>query len=582
MDASEITRRIRERTIYANYLAQKNRIDGGCGSSIRLSNNGGSSFESSLIPSLKEGELFTTPEQRDAILAASACEPTIVNTRDAIYMVGQFQIDPITFFAAQDEFSIDLYKNDTSANWSTFLVKFNLEGLPLWSTRINAVMTDNSSNAGTDKPIVHVSSNSTIYVAGTAWFGGASNYAMYFYNSGSSTPDLTISTDRDLTYWFAEYNSEGQVQWANYLRPQGSIDRFFMTSDSQDNLYLQIYTNDTFDIYNSADHSTSVQTVNIVNNYDVFVIKYDSNGQYQWHSIMSGTEWDGVASIICDKDDNVYSIISRYGNSPLDIYSPSNYVSPSFSLGGGDSSNQYHMLIKYSPTGVVLWGTKFTGTENVGRAKMAVDSSNNLYVYGMYQNGSLNVYSQSDLVTPAVTFGASGQTDTFFVKFSPSGTVVWGSRILGTNNEIQPSLGIDSNNNLYVVGESRSNSMDVYDAGAESPSRTITFNELPNNKIYIIRFNSAGISSWVSFIGQSINDTLRNDIAVQPDGYVYITARLIDGNTINFYDSTGATPISSMTNTSGSDYIFLVKYDSNGTPLWQTSTSQGDLPQLSL
>lgn len=73
MDASEVTRRIRERTIYANYLAQRNRIDGGCGSSIRLSNNGGGSFESSLIPALREGELFTTPEQRDAILAASSC-----------------------------------------------------------------------------------------------------------------------------------------------------------------------------------------------------------------------------------------------------------------------------------------------------------------------------------------------------------------------------------------------------------------------------------------------------------------------------------------------------------------------------
>lgn len=580
MDASEVTRRIRERTIYANYLAQKNRIDGGCGSSIRLSNNGGSSFESSLIPSLKEGELFTTPEQRDAILAASACN--IVETRDAIYLVGQFENDPITFYAAQDEFAIDLFKNDSSTNWSTFLVKFNLEGLPLWSTRINAVITDNSSNAGTDKPIVHVSSNSTIYVAGTAWFWGAGNYAMYFYNSGSSTPDLTISTDRDATYWFAEYNSEGQVQWANYLRPQGSVERFFMTSDSQDNLYLQIYTNNTFNIYNAADHSTSVQTVNVISDDDVFVIKYDTNGQYQWHSIMAGTDWEGVASIICDRENNVYSIISRYGNSPLDIYGPTNYGSPSFSLGGGDSGNQYHMLIKYDSTGGVLWGTKFTGTENVGRAKMVVDSSNNLYVYGMYQNGTLDIYSQSNLITPAISLANSGQTDTFFVKFSPTGTLVWGTRILGTNNEIQPSLGIDSNNNLYVVGESRSNSVDVYDAGAGSPSRTIAFDGLPNNKIYIIKYNSSGISSWASFMGPFNITMIRNEMKVNADGTIYLTARLHDGNIVNFYDSTGTTPISSMSNTSGIDYIFLVKYDANGAPVWSTTTNQGDLSQLSI
>lgn len=564
-------------------MAQRNRIDGGCGSSIRLSNNGGGSFESSLIPALREGELFTTPEQRDAILAASSCN--VVQARDAIYMVGQFSNDPITFFAAQDEFSIDLFKNDSSANWSTFLVKFDLQGLPLWSTRINAVITDNSDTAGTDRPIIHVSSNSTIYVSGNAWFNGSNNYAMYFYNSGSSTPDIIIPTDRDQAQWIAEYNSEGQVQWATYLRPDSSFNRSFITSDSDHNVYLQVRTDSSFRIYNSSDYSTSVQTVNSISNDDGFIIKFNTEGQYQWHSILSGPNYDYPTSIKCDHLKNIYVVMSIDGAEDLSVYTASNnYTSPSFTLSGSGmiTDGIRSVVVKYSSNGEVLWGTTIDNTYSA-RVGIIVDSLNDVYVFGMYFDSDLNVYSASNQTTPVFTLSpASGNGDFYLVKFSSSGVATWISHITGGNGELQPSMSIDSSDNIYIVGESSSNSVDIYDAGSEIVSRTLNFNGLTGVKLLIVKYNTSGISSWVSFVGPFNGGQTRNDMKAHGDGTLYITGRIRNGDTINFYDTDGNNPISAMSNTSGNWFIFLVKYDSNGAPVWKLNTNTGDLPQLSV
>jgi hypothetical protein len=72
MDASDIIRRRRDRLLYANYLAQQNRVNGGCANSVHLQDNGGA-MDASLIPVLKNGELATTPQEYEQVLQSSVC-----------------------------------------------------------------------------------------------------------------------------------------------------------------------------------------------------------------------------------------------------------------------------------------------------------------------------------------------------------------------------------------------------------------------------------------------------------------------------------------------------------------------------
>lgn len=582
MDASEVTRRLRERAIYASYRAQQNRINNGCGAPMNMLNNGGASFDSGILASMREGELFTSSVQRDAILASAACHA--VETRDAIYMVGQFESDPITFFAAQEETSISLYKGHPSVSWSTFLVKFDLSGTPLWSTRINAVITDNSNNAGTDLPMVHVSSNSTIYVTGNVWFNGYGNYAMYFYNTGNCEPNIVIPTDRSQSQWIARYDSDGQVQWATYLRPQGSFDRSFLTSDSDHNVYLQVHTDNSFDIYNAGNHCSVVRTAYNYSNQDTFVIKYDPDGQFLWYTVLSSEANDLVASVKCDYNNHLYVAISLWNTceSTLNIYSSFNDEVPSFSMSAGPVCTSSNIIVAYNAGGDVWWATNISGADRSSRIGLAVDGNNNVYGSIMYRDGPINVYSENDQTTPAFTLSNSGNWDMGLVKFTAWGRAVWATRISGTGNEQQPSLGIDAANNLYVVGETNSCSVELYDVGSSDPSQTLTFGGMHDTKVYLIKYNTSGIHDWSSFVGPFNGSQTRNSIGTNADGSTYIVVRTQDGDTINFYDRWGNTPRNAVSNTSGGYFPVLMKYDTNGVPIWTLNTTPADLPQMAL
>jgi hypothetical protein len=590
MDASEVTRRLRERAIYASFIIQRNRIDEGCSNSVRLQNVGVGAFDSSLIPAIKEGDLYTTPEEAQAFIDANACEPVIVPTRDAIYMIGQFYSDPITFFAAQDEISVDLTKNDASVTWGTFLVKFTLDGTPLWATRINSVSIQNEGPSNTDVPIVHVLSDSSVVLTGYgSTNAGAGNLAMYFYNKDSNVPAITVpfTVDRNSIQWIAYYNSDGEIQWATCnTTGDGLNGRPFITSDSNHNLYIQFYFEGELYVYNADDLNTIAETITNVNVQDIILLKYNSNGIYQSHMILSGTSNEYHSSIRCDLEDNLYVACGLDSDlSEMTIYGPPNYQPVSFSTTAGLTSGAHNLILKFSPTGSFLWGTNLSGSEGYGRLKMVIDSSNNLYGMGMYYGTSLNIYSQNNQVTPAFTLPNSGNGDMYVVKFTPTGTASWASRIVGTGNDIQPSIGIDSNNNIIAIGESNSSQIEIYDAGAVSASRTLTFDGLSDNKLFIIKYNNAGVSQWASFVGPFVVNNLRNDAVVAADGTIFVSTRFRSNDNVNFYDSVGNTSISNVENTTGNQQILLFKYNANGAPLWATLTSgngETDLPQISI
>lgn len=91
---------------------------------------------------------------------------------------------------------------------------------------------------------------------------------------------------------------------------------------------------------------------------------------------------------------------------------------------------------------------------------------------------------------------------------------------------------IDSNINIYLVGYTQSFGAGYYDA-------------------FLVKYNSSGIQIWnKTWGGSNIDYSL--GVAVNRDNDVYIT-----GGTENFG--------------SGNADIFLVKYDSNGTQLWNTT-----------
>jgi hypothetical protein len=82
MYASDIIKRNRARTVYANYVAQLTQQKGGCGGFLRLDN--GWVPDNTLLIELKEGEQFTSVAERDAIVTNFTCPVVSSNGGSAV------------------------------------------------------------------------------------------------------------------------------------------------------------------------------------------------------------------------------------------------------------------------------------------------------------------------------------------------------------------------------------------------------------------------------------------------------------------------------------------------------------------
>jgi hypothetical protein len=584
MDSSELTRRRQARLLYANYITERTRADGGCSVPPRFLNGG--IYTAQSFTETIEGSVFTTTEQYNAVLAAASCQP--VSTGDGVYIVGQFQNDPISFYGAQAPVVVDVHTVNNSDNWASFLVKYSWDGTPVWSARVGAIVADQSGTpAGTDYPSICVSADGSIYVFGHAWFDGTTNNYIYAYNTAASSPTVSMPVlNVNRAEWLVKYNANGQIQWATFMSYHVTNNDFlprpFIVSDANNNVYVQLNKADNnMYVYDAGNTQTSSAALVNVSNSDVFIVKYDNAGQFQWYSVLSSTANDNAAAMTCDAQNNLYVGISRYNQTSLAIYTNSNMSAPNFTLAGGDSGNWYYSIMKYNAqTGNISWATNIRGVANSNPFNMSTDFSSNLYVAVSYSASQLAIYSQNNQNTPAFTVPVRTQSQEIaLVKYNSDGIAQWVSTIVGTNNEQQPLVAVNSDNEIIVVGQSYSDAIDIYDSGSAYVNRTLHFG-LSDAKVFIVKFAPSGTSQWASYIGSFSYGDIRCDMKVNTNNYIVITG-MLSPISVNFYNTTGSSVLS-LQNQTQNDVCFLVAYNTAGTPVWRTYGTGQAQPQLAI
>jgi hypothetical protein len=163
---------------------------------------------------------------------------------------------------------------------------------------------------------------------------------------------------------------------------------------------------------------------------------------------------------------------------------------------------------------------------------LTVDSSDNIYVTGE-TSGDLG----------GETNASVGSNDIFLVKYNSSGTKQW-TKLLGTSdNDSAKGVATDSTGNVYVTGYTR--------GGLDG--NTYMGGSWIGGDIFLVKYNSSGTKQWTKQLGTS-SDDLASGVATDSSGNVYVTGYTAGG-------------LDNNTN-SGSDDIFLVKYNSSGTKQW--------------
>ncbi len=285
-----------------------------------------------------------------------------------------------------------------------------------------------------------VSSTSHIYAAGNALFGGAS-----LSTSGAYQQSIAGGFDGLLI----KYNSDGLIDWATYYGGVNSEGFLAIGERSNGDLIVTGYS-DTIGI-------------------PIVVFSPSGSPTYSGGIVLNS----GAVSqdLWIDESNNVY-ITGSTG--ATDLHTPN---APQTINQGWDG-----FVIKLSSSFSLQWGTYFGGSSNEEAYAIEGDGNGSVVIAGY-------TMSSDSIATPGAfqtSFGG-GTFDTFLAKYTTSGTLQWSTYFGGSSNDLSYSLAIDSQNNIYLGGNTSSSSLETI-----GPSSS-------GSDGFLVKFSTAGARIWSTY-----------------------------------------------------------------------------------
>lgn len=412
--------------------------------------------------------------------------------------------------------------------------------------------------------------NNNVYVAGT--FSSSTLYL--------GTANLTNGGTNNV--FLAKYDPNGNILWARtavgnaLLQASASA----VTTDPSGNAYITGWfgtpsiTFGSFTLFSSNGSE------------DVFIVKYDPNGNVLWAKNIHGSKnesghaihvsGNGVyitglfasdtinigsttlikntvnvfstdafiakydlngnplwaKSIKGDKYDESYAIRTDINNN---VFVAGHFNSPLLSFGtftltnSESSSSLYNVFIaKYDMSGNFLWAKNSNGTSDRVTA-IATDASGNACITGYFSGDTIS-FGNFNLINN------SGTNDLFIVKYSGLGTVLWAKKAGGIKSDISLGITSDASGNFLVTGPFASDTAYFETMTLLNDTSWIT------SDIFVAKYNASGNIVWVKKTG-SPTEEIPRCISIDNSGSIIICGDFgekqcdFDGNIINDYNA---------------------------------------------
>ena len=252
----------------------------------------------------------------------------------------------------------------------------------------SVVIFDKSGNLTTEWSTTPISANSVEQVNNTAVDSSGNKLIGFSADSGG--------------FGLTKYNSSNTVQWSRRIKNSTSSNTSWggwTAFDSSGNIYVT--------------GQTSIGGA-VNQNYPTLV-KFDTSGTFQWRQTYSG--------VIDYQSTKSNALVIDSGGNPI--------VATRINAAGSRGLN---VVIKYDSTGAKVWGRQLyrsgtnPGTTDGLSNGLAIDSSDNVYVTGVYDSAS------------------TGQ-NAILAKYNSSGAIQWQRKMQSGNGG---AITIDSSANLYV------------------------------------------------------------------------------------------------------------------------------------
>lgn len=382
-------------------------------------------------------------------------------------------------------------------------------------------------NAGETGFEIEIDDAGNIYVAG--FFMSTVDF-----DPGPGSDSKTAMGMGDI--YLSKFDSSGDFLWVETWGGPLSDTGYSIALDGSGGVYVSGNFEGSVDF----DPGGGTDTHNSNGSGDIYLVKFDSSGAFQWAKTWGGSDPDSGSSVAIDSSSQVY--VTGYFGGSVDFDPSPGGTTLLTSKGGSDV-----FLSVFDTSGSFLKAYTWGGQEDDFGNGIAMDGSDNVFVAG-----SFRFWADLDPTEGSNVHISEGAGDAFLIQLNSSGIYQWSKSWGGILTDSIQEVAVDDFSNVYVTGKFRetcdfdpSGGVDNHTAGG-------------GDDVFLSKFDSSGNFQWAQTWGGPEHD-YGTGLDASGSGNTYVVGDFI--GTVDFDTSSGTDNHSSH----GSSDVFLCKYTPYGT-----------------
>lgn len=331
-----------------------------------------------------------------------------------------------------------------------FLTKLDANGNTVWSKTFGSPGADYAFDVDGDAAGNH-------YVTGM------------FKQTMQLPGGLSVSSLAEGDVFTAKFSSSGNCEWVKTGKGNGT----------EYGNEINLTTNGNVLIIGPTDQGVNFEGTQLLNtdNNDVFVNKYNNNGNLLWAKLLAGPGKVSGRGISSDRNDNTlitgsFSGTLNIGNKTLNSVGTNNDI----------------FIGKLDVNGNAIWAKAFGNTGEDYARGIDADAEGNIYVSGIFTR-TINF--------EGITLTSNTNTkDIFLVKLNPQGNIVWVKNYGGAGEEEGCEIEVADDGTVFITG-GFSSTMSI-------GNKTVA--SLGQRDVFIAKINTGGDLQWIKTAGGTQDD----------------------------------------------------------------------------
>ncbi len=325
-------------------------------------------------------------------------------------------------------------------------------------------------------------------------FGGTIDF-----DPGTGVQSFTAQNGHD--GYILKYDSTGNFLWAKHFSYFGSSRIKGLHVDHNGDIYLGGYFTGVVDF----DLGSGVHNAGTASQKNLFLLKLDNNGDFEWVSVQACTSSAYIEFIDTDTAGNVYAAGNYYDSLSLQL--------PGGTTTYTSNGSFDFFVLKHDANGTLQWGNVYEGSDQSDMCNdLVVDDKGMCYMAGRFADTV-----DFDLTANTHDMISNGDLDAFILKLNTHGSLVWVKQFGGTSSDMASTIAYNPNGDLAVAGT-------FYGTVDFDPGTSVNnLSAYGNNDLFIMKLDTNGTYFWAKEIGSSWYGEDPKDIEMDPAGNIYLT-----------------------------------------------------------